>query len=300
MTKPTALVLMERSGIPGSLLARLESAVSVLWLAAGQEDTADVRLLVTANAELNSAYLRRFPVLGGIVLTGTAADYVDLDHCREHGIVVSNTPSYTGSSVAEHALALALASNRYLLPLDAATRTDARPPSPLARELAGKVAGIIGLGEIGGRLATLLRGLDLRVLFVNRSRREHPGAEQVELDRLLMEADFVFLTLPLTPQTFHLLDAQAFALMRPTARVVNVSADELIDPAPLAAALRNGRIAGAALDVIGSPAPFLDLPNTILTPTCGWYTQEAVYRRAETWVETVQAFVAGSPRYVVS
>jgi phosphoglycerate dehydrogenase-like enzyme len=294
---------MSPEDIPGSLLPRLESVVRPAWHPEGIDGLPprhDAEVLVTSNAQLDAPALGRFPRLRAVVATGTAIDYIDLDHCRGRGITVCNTPGYTGSSVAEHALALALASNRHLLTLDAAGRNGRSDPLPIARELAGKVAGVIGLGDVGGRLATMLSGLGMSVLFVNRSRRDRAEAVQVELPDLLSRADLLFLTLPLTPQTFHLLDAEAFALMRPQARVVNVSSDELIDPGALAWALRSGRIAGAALDLIGSPEPYRALPNLILTPACAWYTEECVRRRADTWITTIERYAAGDPRHVVT
>ncbi|HET6705058.1 NAD(P)-dependent oxidoreductase, partial [Amycolatopsis sp.] len=125
------------------------------------------------------------------------------------------------------------------------------------------------------------------------SRREVPGARQVELPELLATADVVFLTLPLAAGAGPVLGPAEFALLKPSSVVVNISADGLIDFAALADALTAGRIAGAGLDVMGDPARYADLPNTVLTGMRGWYTREAVRRRAETWVDTLCGLAEG-------
>ncbi len=129
----------------------------------------------------------------------------------------------------------------------------------------------------------------MRVLFCNRSRKTLAGARQVSLHALLAASDCVFLTLPLTSATAGLLGRRELRTMKSTAVVVNVSADELIDA-----------IGGAALDVIGSPAPYLALPRLTITPTHGWYTAESVYRRAQIWIETIAAYLRGQPRNQVA
>jgi len=140
----------------------------------------------------------------------------------------------------------------------------------------------------------------MRVLFCNRSRKTLAGARQVSLHALLAASDCVFLTLPLTSATAGLLGRRELRTMKSTAVVVNVSADELIDAEALRAALEARTIGGAALDVIGSPAPYLALPRLTITPTHGWYTAESVYRRAQTWIETIAAYLRGQPRNQVA
>jgi glycerate dehydrogenase/D-3-phosphoglycerate dehydrogenase len=288
---------MAREAVPADLLPALEAATTPDWYPEGPDgvgDAPEAEILVTANANLGAAVLARFRRLRTIVTTGTAIDYVDLDHCLTHGIAVCNTPDYTGSSVAEHAIALLLAVNRRLTLLDAAVRAGRTDTAALvSRELHGRTAGVVGLGDIGSRFAGIAQGCGMKVCFTNRSPKEFPGAVQVDLPTLLRESDVVFLSLPLTAATHHLLGEEQFAMMKPNAIVVNISADELINPVALGAALASGRIAGAGLDVIGSPEPFLKMPNTVLTPAHAWYTVEAVRRRAATWVRTTVAAAEG-------
>ncbi len=217
---PDTLLLIDRDQVPLQLQARLDEILSSTWapgeLAHQPLNPAVLkrfRVLVTANQDLRGAVLARLPDLRLVVTTGTASDYVDLDHCRARGIVVCNTPHYTGSSVAEHAFALLLASIRHICVLDTAVRAGtAATAIDLGTELAGKTAGIIGLGDIARRIARLAQGFDMRVLFCSRSPKTMADARQVSLDELLAVSDAVFLTLPLTSATTGLLGRRAFRL----------------------------------------------------------------------------------------
>ncbi|MDT0442059.1 D-isomer specific 2-hydroxyacid dehydrogenase family protein [Streptomyces sp. DSM 41886] len=299
-TAPGTLLLISQDEVPGDLLSRLDSLVRPVWRPDGDDLTGDgIEILVTANRDLGGTELAKLPDLRLVVTTGTAYDYVDTAYCEANGIAVCNTPGYTGSSVAEHAIALYLAANRHLTALDGALRTGAEAPGRTALELAGRTAGVVGAGDIGARICAMAQGLGMRARFANRSPRTVPGAVQVDLEELLATSDVVFLCLPLTAESHHLLNHRTFSLMRPSAFVVNISSDELIDPKALAAALENGSIAGAGLDVIGSAEPYLGLPNVVLTPARGWYTAEGVHRRAATWLGTIESALAGRPAHRV-
>jgi lactate dehydrogenase-like 2-hydroxyacid dehydrogenase len=307
MTKPPALLLFEPAEVPGPLRERLAELVDATWLPKGLDEitrdspAAHVELLATANQDLDADALDLFPRLHFIVTTGTAYDYVDLEHCRDRGISVSNTPSYTGPAVAEHAMALLLASCRRVSTLDAMARAESPVfDAEYGVELAGKTAGIIGFGGIGQRVAKFLQAFNVAVVYVNRSRREFAGATQVEFGELLSQADFIFLTVPLTGETYHLLDAAKFRQLKRNCVIVNVSSDELIAPSALAEALCDGSIGGAALDVVGSLAPYRSMPRLVMTPGRGWYTAECIFRRAEAWIDTIATYLLGMPRNVVS
>jgi phosphoglycerate dehydrogenase-like enzyme len=307
--KPHALFLFDPEEVPSDLDQDLSALVEPTWVPAGLSgiatvtdfDPASVTMLVTANETLDTTALARFPGLRWIVTTGTAYDYVDLDYCRSHGVTVSNTPNYTGAAVAEHAVALLLAQCRHIARLDRAVHEGTVDEvADVGIELAGKTAGIVGLGGIGRQIATRLQAFEIEVVFTSRRRKSLTGGRQVELDTLLREADFVFLTLPLNEETYHLLDRRRLALLKPTALIVNVSSDELIDPVALGEALRANCLGGAAFDVIGSAAPYVDLPRVTLTPTRGWYTHESITRRARSWITTIATALEGKPRHVVT
>ena len=297
---PTALVSMAADEIPADLLPMLEERIKPIWSPDGvisnPDESNDVELLITANATIDADYLSRLPALRAVITTGTAYDYVDLAYCRDHGVKVHNTPGYTGSSVAEHAFALLLTAVRHVVTYDTAARRDEPGEEPIAFELAGRTAGIIGLGDVGGRIARFAQAFDMRVVFTNRSAKHFEGAEQVDLHSLLKRSDAVFLTVPLTPETDGLIGAEELAVMKPSAFLVNVSSDELVDVPALRKALNAGLLGGAAFDVIGDTSPYRDLARTVLTPVKAWYTTETVRRRAATWIETVRDVAAGGDR----
>src|SRR5580658_3021562 len=285
-----ALLAMAREDLPDDLAIRVERAVSAIWEPAWAGRSGgwpDVEVLVTAHDRLDATRLAQIPGLQVILTTSTATNFVDTRYCSDHGIVVRNTPGYSGSSVAEHAVALMLAVVRHVPRLDAAARSGADTADLVGRELAGTVAGVVGLGNVGARIARIALGFGMDVIYANRSPRVLDGTRQVDLEVLLRAADAVFLSLPLPADGRPLLGAAEFALMKDSAVIVNVSADELIDPSALAQALSSGRLAGAGLDVIGSPAAYAGLPRTVLTPTHAWFTSEAIRRRADTWVSTL-------------
>jgi lactate dehydrogenase-like 2-hydroxyacid dehydrogenase len=291
-----AILRMTPEEVPAGLLEELERVIEPIWSPDGTangHDAERVKILVTANAAIDAEYLQQFPRLTAVVTTGTAYDYVDAATCLEREIKICNTPGYTGSSVAEHAVALFLAACRHIVTYDALARSGEHGWEPLGLEIEGKVAGVIGLGGIGGRIGRLMQAFGMRVLFVNRSHKELAGAKQVDLETLLRESDVIYLALPLSSETEGMIGAEQLAIMKPTAYLINISSDELVDVAAVAEALTNDRLGGAGFDVIGSTVPYRTLPRTVLTPSRAWYTTESVYRRAETWTRTVVSLVSG-------
>ena len=227
--------------------------------------------------------------------TSTAVDYIDLSYCRENKIPVFNTPRYTGAAVAEHAFALMMASAKHLRRLDEQLRSGQRNLSPFAMELFGKRLGIIGLGDIGARVATYAKCFGMEVVYYNRSVKPFAAGTQVDLETLLSSADMVVMTVPLNKETEHLIGKHELSLMNPSAFLINIGTDELIDADSLVEALKRGEIAGAGLDVVSEYEPYLDAPNLIITQSRGWYTAECVARRAATWVKTLTHYLDKNP-----
>ncbi len=298
---PEALVLADPADVPDPWPAELARVVRPVWwgprelaeLPAGDPRRAGCQVLVATPQRLDAAALAGLPRLRLVVATTTAVDYLDAEHCAGRGIAVRNTADYAGTSVAEHAVALLLASVRRLGAAEAAARAGApRPDHAGAFELAGRTAGVVGPGDIGGRIAAIAAGFGMRVLVTGRRRPAPPGTEPVELDELLRRSDAVFLAVPLTPATRGLLDARRLALLRPTAHLVSIAPDEVVDRAALAAALTAGRLGGAGLDLVGDAGPYRDLPRLVLTHRWGIRTEQARHRRVERWVTAVRDGVA--------
>ncbi len=232
-------------------------------------------------------------------------DNIDLAACGARGVVVTNTPDVLTNATAELAVALMLAAARRIGEAERMVRAGEwggwEPGQLLGRELSGSVVGIVGLGRIGTRVAELLRGFAVQLLYTARSPRPQgaagPSAEHVRLDDLLARSDFVTLHVPLTPQTRHLIDGRALGRMKPGAVLVNTSRGGLVDSAALATALIDGPLSAAGLDVYEDeprvPPDLVGLDNVVLLPHIGSATREARDGMARLVAANVIAVLAG-------
>jgi glyoxylate reductase len=228
-------------------------------------------------------------------------DNVDLDAARRHGVTITNTPGVLTDATADMATALLLAITRRIG--EGERRIRSGEPWAwsidfmLGRGLRGKTLGIVGYGEIGRATATRARVFGMEVVYTKRSRGDDPG--QVELGELLERSHVVSLHCPLTPETRHLIDAAALARMRADAYLVNTARGPIVDEAALAAALRDGAIAGAALDVFEREPEvdpdLLELDNVVLVPHLGSATVETRTAMAELAAANAIAVLAGRP-----
>ena len=232
-------------------------------------------------------------------------DNIDVAGCHERGVVVTNTPDVLTNATAELALGLMLAAARRVGEAERMVRAGRwdgwEPTQLLGRELSGSVVGIVGLGRIGARVAELLRGFEVTLLYTARSRHSEQearlGAEYVTLDELLARSDFVTLHAPFTPDTHHLIDARALARMKGGAVLVNTSRGGLIDTAALARALEEGPLFAAGLDVYEHepevPPELTRLENVVLAPHIGSATTQARDGMARVVAENVIAVLEG-------
>jgi phosphoglycerate dehydrogenase-like enzyme len=271
---------------------------------------ADARVVLSlrAYARFTKRVMESSPRLEMIALWGSGTDNVDLAAASARGIVVSNTPGVNAHAVAEHTLALMLAFARRIPQMDAAVRHGQWPHDQLM-QLEGKTVGILGMGAIGARVAQLAAPFGMRLLAASRGpddgRASRAGATHVSLDRLLAESDFVSLHWRLSAETRGIIGRAELARMKPTAVLVNTARAALVDRDALIEALRDQRIAGAALDVfhdepIAADDPLLSLPNVVLTPHNAGSTPEVIDEGLAQAVENVAHFLRGTPRNVVS
>jgi glyoxylate reductase len=226
-------------------------------------------------------------------------DNVDVDAARSRGVTVTNTPGVLTDATADLAIALLLAVTRRMGEGERLIRS--REPWAwsidfmLGRGLRGKTLGVVGFGAIGRAVAARARAFGLEVVYTQRSPGEEPG--QVSLGELLEHAHVVSLHCPLTPETRHLIDADALARMRDDAYLINTARGPVVDEAALAAALRDGVIAGAGLDVFErEPEVHPDLvalENVVLIPHLGSATVETRTAMAELAAANVVAVLAG-------
>ena len=233
-------------------------------------------------------------------------DNVDLEACTRRGIPVSNTPDVLTDSTADLAFALMMAAARRIAEGDRFLRAGTpwiwAPLMMLGQDVHHKTLGIVGLGRIGQALARRARGFDLRILYHNRTRLPAPverefGASYRELDDLLRESDFVSLHASLSPQTRHLINAARLSLMKPTAVLVNTARGPVVDEAALAAALRDGQIFGAGIDVFErEPLVHPDLlacENAVIVPHLGSATVQTRLAMANLAVDNLLAALSG-------
>ncbi|MEO0559439.1 MAG: 2-hydroxyacid dehydrogenase [Bacteroidota bacterium] len=248
-----------------------------------------------------------------VLLRSAGFNHIDLEAAEGHGLVVARVPAYSPHAVAEHAIALALALNRRLHRAHNRVREgNFELAGLLGVDLHGKTAGIVGTGRIGAAAAKILGpGFGMRLLVHDpypNPEVQAMGASYVDIDTLLVESDLVSLHCPLTPESYHLLNASAFARMKPSAILVNTSRGGLVDTAALVDALKEGQIGAVALDVYEEEgdlffqdlsdegvlddvfARLLTFPNALITGHQGFFTAEALSAIAETTLSNATAF----------
>jgi D-3-phosphoglycerate dehydrogenase / 2-oxoglutarate reductase len=275
---------------------------------AAQAGGADV--LINQYVPITAAVLDALPRCRLVVRYGVGVDNVDLQAATERGVWVANVPDYGRDEVADHTLALALALLRGVVALDRSVRDgtwDLDPARPL-RRLATLTWGVVGCGAIGTAVAGRAAGLGMRVLGYDLPTvRSEAPIERVPLEELLEEADLVSLHAALTPDTRHLVGAAALARMRPTAHLVNTARGGLVEEAALLAALDDGALAGAALDVLEREPPdelgwrLARHPRVVATPHAAWYSEEAFHTlKSEVAREALRVLGGGAPRSPVN
>jgi D-3-phosphoglycerate dehydrogenase len=239
---------------------------------------------------------------------GIGFDNVDLSAAADAGIVVTNVPDYSVEEVATHALALILASLRKVAAADDLVRAGGwsidnfRP----IRRLSMLTVGLVGYGRIARRIAAPLEALGARIISHDPYIEPGPGLPPLlELDALLAKADIVSLHLPLTDETRGLIDAEAVAKMKPGAILVNTSRGPLVDVDALMAALVEGRLAGAGLDVFDleplDPARIEGVPNLIVTPHMAYYSEEALEEsQSKAATQVIKVLTGEKPDYQVN
>jgi phosphoglycerate dehydrogenase-like enzyme len=314
MARPIVVFNCARNYEPGSLeqdmpalVARCE--VRLTEARDGPElarELADAAVLVARRDYVGRATLELADRLRGIVTPGVGVEKVDVAAATERGIVVANSPG-NSVTVAESALLLMLALAKRMPMWIESARAGSEPTSGMRGiELHGKTLGVVALGRIGRLTAGLGRAFSMRVLAYDPYVESSDLAELVPLEDLLRQSDFVSLHPVLTPETFHLIDAQRLALMKPTAYLINTSRGGVIDEPALIDALRQGRLAGAGLDVFETEPPAVDNPllgmdNVIGTPHGLSHADESVRRCAAMTEENVLAIVDGRlPPYLVN
>ncbi len=277
------------------------------------ERAKDAEILITNKTPVPRALIERLPRLRYIGTQSTGYNVVDVEAAAERGIPVCNVPSYCTRAVAQFTFALLFElTSRVHLHSESVRAGDWSRcrdfcywKVPLV-ELEGKTMGLVGFGNIGRLVAQIAVLLGMRVLVYSRSRKELPaGCAWVDFDTLLAHSDVLSIHCPLTQETAGLIGREALSRMKPTAFLLNTARGPVIDEIALADALNEGRLAGAALDVLGEEPPEADNPllyakNCVITPHIAWAALESRARLVETVAENVAAFLRGQPQNVVN
>lgn len=264
-------------------------------------------LLCVITDRIDDALLSAAPELKVVSSCSVGVDHVDVDALTRRGIPLGNTPGVLVDATADLAFALLLAAARRIPEgerfMRAGEWTPARRWEPdllLGKDLHGATLGLMGLGAIGQAMARRAQGFGLRMIGWTPSGRAVPGVQNASFEQVLAQSDFISLHLALTAATQHIINAAALAQMRREALLINTGRGGLVDEPALIAALREGQIGGAALDVfaqepIAADHPLLQLPNVVVAPHIGSATLGTRSRMAQRAVDNLLAGLRGEP-----
>ncbi|WP_297072340.1 D-2-hydroxyacid dehydrogenase [uncultured Duncaniella sp.] len=271
----------------------------------------DAEAIYTNKVLITDELMGELPDLKFIGVLATGYNNVDIEAAKRRGITVCNVPAYSTDSVAQlvfaHLLHIINTIGDYADSVNHGEWAGNRDFSyrlSAFNELAGMTMGIIGMGNIGRRVAAIAQAFGMKV--ITNSGRELPeGVERVGLDELFKRSDVISLNSALTPATKGIINREALAMMKPTAVLINTSRGPLVDEEALADALREGRIAGAGIDVLceeppRSGSPLIGCPRCYVTPHIAWQSSQARQRLVDISIENLRKFCFGEPQNVVS
>ncbi len=262
-------------------------------------------LITRGSVKITRQHMEASPRLKAIGVHGIGCDHVDLEAARELGKTVLNTPDALTTTVAEMAVALAMALIRNIPTADKAVRAgqwSRKYGDLIGRELSGMEVGVVGMGRIGAATALRLQALGARVSYWSRTRKpeleERHGLRWAELPQILSQSQLITLHIPYTPQTHHLIGRSEIQSMRDGAYLVNTARGKVVDQQALVEALKTGKLGGAALDVfevepLPPSSPLTEMDNVILTPHLAASTQEAMRNMALQVAEGVLETIRG-------
>ncbi|WP_026354410.1 2-hydroxyacid dehydrogenase [Massilia niastensis] len=259
-------------------------------------------VLTVGTIGIDAARLARLPLVEIVAVHGTGVDAVDFEATRQRGIQVTNTPDVLTEDVADLAAGLLLACARRLPQLDRYVRAgewEAKLPLTPARSLRGKVAGIFGFGRIGQAVARRLEAFGMEIRYYQRSVAATAHARSDSLLALARDSDYLVVCAPGGPQTHRIVDAEVLAALGAEGTLVNIARGSLVDEDALVAALQQGRLGAAALDVFEDeprvPQALRTLDNVVLAPHVGSFTVEARTAMGQLAIANLAAHFDGLP-----
>ncbi len=280
-----------QTGLPPEELVKIIPEYDALMLRSGTKVTKEI---IEAATQLK--------IIGR---AGVGVDNIDVAAATRKGIIVVNSPEGNTIAAAEHSLAMMLSLSRHIADANQSVKEEKWDRKKyIGSEVYKKTLGVVGLGKIGSHVITVGKALGMKLLaydpFISTERADQLGCTLVDLDLLFSQADYISLHVPKTPETIHLINAEAISKMKPTTRIVNCSRGGIIDEAALAEAIEQGKIAGAALDVF-EQEPLKESPlrslgsKVVLTPHLGASTSEAQVNVAIDVAEQIRDVLLGLP-----
>lgn len=271
------------------------------------EETKGADAVIIANMPYKNEVIEAADQLKFIDVAFTGVDHVGLAAAKEKNIAVSNASGYSNEAVAELAMGMVLSLYRRMREVEARCRDGKTKDGLVGYEVKGRTVGIVGLGKIGTRSAELFHAMGADILASSRS--VHADApdyvKQVALEELLAASDIVILHCPLNDSTRGLINKETLKLMKSSAILINVARGPVCNTADLAAALNDGVIAGAGIDVfdieppLAADEPLLATPNTLVTPHVAFATHESMTLRAEIVFDNLRAWMDGQQKNVI-
>ena len=268
-----------------------------------KERMKDADVAVLANQPLPSEVVEACTNLKMISVAFTGVDHVAVDTCKAKGIRVSNAAGYSTNAVSE--LVFGLIVSLYRKIYDGSKYLTSESKMAPGIELAGKKFGIIGTGAIGLKTAEIAKAFGCEIYAYSRTQKEIDGITYVSLEKLIETCDIISVHVPLNDSTRGLISADLISKMKKNAVLINTARGPIVDNAALAQTLKDGKIAGAGIDVfdteppLAEDYPLLSAPNTVLMPHIGFSTQEALYKRAIITINNIIAWKNGKSENVV-
>ncbi len=254
-------------------------------------------VVVESNMPLRKDFLDACPNLKMLSIAFTGLDHIDMEECSRRDLVVKNAAGYSTNAVAELAFAMMISLYRKITDNDRITREAEHAGIMPGNEIAGKTIGVIGAGNIGQRVATMANAFGCHVLMWNRTPKNIDGVTFVDKQTLLKESDIVTLHIALNGETCDFITYKDLCMMKKTAILINTARGPIVNESDLATALKDGTIAGTAIDVyskeppVGKDNPLLKAPNTLLLPHVGFATKEAFEKRLKIVVHNVEQWI---------
>lgn len=311
------VTFLEPLGIPGEQLERMAAEslgdrAEVVFYDTRKEDvqtlierSRDADCVVLSNFKYGRDVISQCPNLKMICVAFTGVDHVDVEYCRERGILVCNCAGYSTAAVADLVFGFVIDLARNVISCDRAVREEGTKNGLVGYELEGKRFGVVGAGAIGSRVMRIARAFGCQVYGYSRTRKDIEGVEFVSLEELLKTCDIVSLHVPLNDSTRGLIGREQLGMMKKTAVLINTARGPVVDSQALAQALKDGVIAGAAVDVFEMEPPvpadhvLFGAPNLIATPHVAFASHQAFEKRAVIVCENIKRWIDGEPQNVV-